>query len=168
MARFWRKYHRWISVIITIPFLLTLCTGILLLFRGQSTWISPKYPPASGELKVSFEEILTVAQSVPELQVKAWKDIGRVDIRPESGAIVVRAKNSNFEAAIDGATGKVLGVGERMSSLLVSLHEGTYFGLGNMGRFSIALPMALGVFFLVVSGLVIFFQPILIKRRKKS
>ncbi|WP_374074893.1 PepSY domain-containing protein [Bdellovibrio bacteriovorus] len=167
MARFWRKYHRWISVIITIPFLLTLCTGMLLLFRGQSTWISPKYPSASGELKISFDEILTAAQSVPELQVKTWKDVGRIDIRPESGAITVRAKNSNFEAAIDGATGKVLGVGERMSSLLVSLHEGTYFGLGNIGRFSITFPMTLGVLFLIISGVVIFFQPLLLKRRKK-
>ncbi|MNK99944.1 hypothetical protein D3C87_1203610 [compost metagenome] len=166
--KFWRKYHRWISIFITIPFFLTLTTGILLLFRSKINWISPKFPPPSGELRIGFDEILKAAQGVPELEVKTWKDVGRIDVRPDKGSITVRSKKTDFEASIDGSDGKVLGVGERNSNLLVRLHEGTYFELGDIGRYGITLPMALGVMFLIISGVVIFFQPVLLKRRLKK
>jgi uncharacterized iron-regulated membrane protein len=164
--KFWRKYHRWISIFITIPFFLTLVTGILLLFRGKLNWMSPQYPPASGELRIGLDEILKAAQSVPELEVKTWKDIGRIDIRPDKGSINIRSKKTEFEIAVDGADGKVLGVGVRNSGFIVDLHEGAY--LDDLGRYGITLPMALGVLFLIISGVVIFFQPVLQKRRLKK
>lgn len=163
--KFWRKYHRWISIFITIPFFLTLVTGVLLLFRGKMSWISPKHPPASGELRIGFDEILKAAQSVPELEVQTWKDVGRIDVRPDRGSITVRSKKSDFEAAIDGSDGRVLGVAVRNGGLITRLHEGTYLGLGDIGRYGITLPMALGVLFLTISGVVIFFQPVMLKRR---
>ena len=130
--------------------------------------MSPKYPPASGELHIGFDEILKAAQSVPELEVKTWKDVGRIDIRPDKGSISVRSKRTDYEIAVDGANGKVLGVGQRNAGFITELHEGTYLGLGDIGRYGITLPMALGVFFLIISGVVIFFQPVLQKRRLKK
>ncbi|WP_413568395.1 PepSY domain-containing protein [Bdellovibrio sp. HCB117] len=167
--KFWRKYHRWISIFITLPFLMTIVTGILLLFRGKIEWISPKMPaPVAKEITIPFSDILKAAQSVPELQVQTWNDVGRIDIRPASGAITVRSKHSDYEIGVDGSTGAVLGLAKRNSSLLVRIHESTYLGLGDIGRFGIALPMALGVLFLTVSGVVIFFQPALAKRSAKK
>lgn len=166
MSKFWRKYHRWISIFIAIPFLVTIITGILLLFRGQAEWISPKFPEGSGQLSIGLEQILKAAQSVPELKIETWKDVNRVTIRPDKGSIAVRSKNSDLEIQIDGGTGEVLGSGISRSSFLVSLHEGTILG-GNIGRFAIALPVAIGVLFLLVSGVVLFFQPQLMRRKRK-
>ncbi|XGC81476.1 PepSY domain-containing protein [Bdellovibrio bacteriovorus] len=165
--RFWRKYHKWISIFITIPFLITIVTGILLLFRGKNTFFSPKFPPATGELQIGLDEILKVAQSVPELKVQELTDIKRIDIRPASGSITIQGKAGDYEVAIDGANGNILGQGVRKTGLLVSLHEGTFWTSGEIGRYVIGLPMGLGVLFLLVSGVVIFAQP-WTKKRKLS
>lgn len=161
--KFWRKYHRWISIFITIPFLITIVTGTLLLFRGKSSWLSPKYPAASGELKISFDEILKVAQSVPELEVQSLADIKRIDIRPATGTIMLQ--KGDFEVAVDGSNGRILGTGVRKTGILVALHEGAFWAPGDLGRFIIGLPMALAVLFLLISGVVIFVQPYM-KRKK--
>ncbi|MCO5113836.1 MAG: PepSY domain-containing protein [Bdellovibrionaceae bacterium] len=56
-----------------------------------------------------------------------------------------------------------MGIGVVRSSLLISLHEGTFW-FGNWGRYIIALPMALSLLFLSISGIVLYFQPALFKR----
>lgn len=165
MSRFMRKWHRWISIIIALPFLITMVTGIVLATRGFNSWVQPEYPTGQVGLQISFEQILAAAQSVPEAQIKTWKDVSQIDIRPGNGRIRLRAKNTQVEMQIDGVNGQVLGTGIRRSSLLVSLHEGAYFG--PVVRYGIFLPSAVGVLFLLISGVYIFIQPFLIKRKKK-
>lgn len=166
MSKFWRKYHRLISIVIAIPFLITITTGILLLFRGQVAWISPQFPEGSGELNISFDQILEAARTVPDLKVASWKDVSRITVRPDKGSITLRSKNSDLEIQIDGGSGDVIGEGVSRTPFIQSLHEGTIYG-GNIGRFSVALPVALGVLLLLISGVVLFFQPYLIKRKRK-
>jgi Uncharacterized iron-regulated membrane protein len=167
MNRFMRKWHRWVSIIITIPFLITLVTGIVLATRGFNTWVQPQYEAidAAG-LNVSFEQILAAARSVPEAEIKEWKDVSQIDIRPGPGNIRLRAKKTQWEIQISGVTGEVTGKGIRRASFLVSLHEGAYFG--PVVRYGIFFPSALGVFFLLVSGVVIFVQPFILKRKAQA
>lgn len=162
MVKFMRKWHRWISIIILLPFVITLITGILLLFRGNANWISPKFPETSGELQISFDEILRTTQAVSAMEVTSWKDVNRIQVAPAKGSIVVRS-NNNYQIQIDGQSGIVVGEGPLRTPLFVSLHEGTFWA-GKAGRFIIALPMALSVLFLAFSGIVLFFQPLLFKR----
>ncbi|MFM6927390.1 MAG: PepSY domain-containing protein [Bdellovibrio sp.] len=158
MTRAFRKWHRWVSVIIALPFLITIVTGIILATRGFNSWVQPEYPPIkTAGLSVSFEQILAAAQSIPEAQIRTWKDVSQIDIRPDKGNIRVRARATQWEIQIDGSTGEVTGKGIRRSSFLVSLHEGAYFG--PFVRYGIFLPAALGVFFLLISGVYIFAQP---------
>lgn len=157
LAKFWRKWHKWVSIIVLIPFMITIITGVALLFRGNINWLSPQFPETSGSLQVSFEQILKASQSVPEMQINSWADVNRIQINPEKGSIVVRGKN-NYQIQIDGGSGEVNGAGPLRTPLFVSLHEGTFW-TGKSGRFIIGLPMALAVLFLSVSGLVLFFQP---------
>lgn len=164
MLKLLRKWHRWVSIIIAIPFLITLVTGILLASRGFNTWVQPQYPGIQSGLKISFDDILKAAQTVPEAQITSWKDVSQIDIRPNSGNIRVRAKNL-WEIQIDGGNGNVVGSNIRRVSWLVSLHEGAEFG--PWVRYGIFFPSAIAVFFLLVSGVALFFQPLLTHRKTK-
>ena len=167
MNRFMRQCHRWVSIIITIPFLITLVTGIILATRGFNTWVQPQYDPQTAAgLHISFEQILAAARSVPEADIQEWKDVSQIDIRPGPGNIRLRAKKTQWEIQIRGVTGEVTGKGIRRASFLVSLHEGAYFG--PIVRYGIFLPSAVGVLFLLVSGVIIFVQPFIVKRKAKA
>ncbi len=165
MFRSFRKWHRWISIIIALPFVITLTTGIILATRGFNSWVQPEYEPTKSSLNISFEQILEAAKSVPDAKIDSWKDVSQIDIRPSTGNIRLRAKNTQWEIQISGSTGAVTGTGIRRASFLTSLHEGAYFG--PVVRYGIFLPSALGVFFLLISGIVIFVQPYLNKRKQK-
>lgn len=130
--------------------------------RGFNTWVQPNYPPLKSELKITFEQILETAKSIPEAKISTWKDVSQIDIRPDTGNIRVRSKNL-WEIQIDGATGAINNSGIRRVSWLTGLHEGAQFG--PWVRYGIFLPSSIAVFFLLLSGVAIFFQP-LIHRRK--
>jgi hypothetical protein len=110
----------------------------------------------NSSLKITFDEVLAAAKSVPEAQISDWKDVSQIDIRPGTGNIRVRSKNL-IEIQIDGATGKIMGAKPRRVSMLVSLHEGAEFG--PWIRYGIFFPSAICVFFLLISGVAVFFQP---------
>lgn len=162
MLRLLRKWHRWVSIVIAIPFLITVVTGILLASRGFNPWVQSSYPPVASSLKISFDEILAAAKTVPEAQISDWKDVSQIDIRPSTGNIRVRSKNM-IEIQIEGGTGKVTGSSIRRVSWLVSLHEGAEFG--PWIRYGIFFPSALCVFFLLLSGVAVFFQPLIARRK---
>lgn len=141
---------------IAVPFTVTLVTGIVLATRGFNTWVQPDHPALRSDLRISFARILEVAQSVSEAKIQTWKDVSQIDVRPATGNIRVRARHTLWEIQIDGATGTVVSKGLRRFSWLVALHEGAYFG--PVVRYGIFLPAALGVLFLLFSGLVLGFQ----------
>lgn len=160
-----RKWHRWISILITFPFLVTLVTGVVLATRGFNSWVQPTHPPLQSALSISFPQVLEAARSVPEAGIRTWADVSQIDIRPGAGNIRVRSKATQWEVQVDGATGKVTGHGVRRFSWLVAMHEGAYFG--PLVRYGIFFPSALGVCFLLVSGVILYLQPF-IKRREKG
>ncbi len=165
MLRLLRKCHRWVSILIALPFLVTVVTGILLASRGFNTWVQPSYPPMASSLKINFDDILASAMTVPEAGISSWKDVSQIDIRPSTGNIRVRSKNL-MEVQIDGGTGKVVGSSIRRVSWLVSLHEGAEFG--PWVRYGIFFPSAISVFFLLISGVAIFFQPMVVRRKTQK
>lgn len=167
MTRVLRKWHRWISLIIALPFVITLLTGIILATRGFNSWVQPSYAPLTDRgVAISFEKILEAARSVPEARIQEWKDISQIDIRPEKANIRVRAKNTLWEIQINGITGEVTGKGERRFSLLIALHEGAYFG--DLVRYGIFFPSSLGVLFLLLSGIYIALQTYMNKHKSKQ
>lgn len=154
MNRFWRKWHRVISLFIAAPFALTLITGLIMTTRGFNSWVQTGYEGPKVELKISFEKILEACQSVPEAEIKTWKDLSQIDIRPSSGLIRARSAKNIWEVQINGETGEVIGAAPRRLGLLTALHEGAYFG--SWVRYGIFVPAFLGVLFLLVSGLFIY------------
>ena len=58
-AKWNRKLHRWGAVIIALPLIIVVASGLLLQFKKQSDWIQPPTRTGSpGELTVGFDRIL--------------------------------------------------------------------------------------------------------------
>ncbi len=150
MQIFFRKWHRRISILIAIPFVLTLVTGILMSTRGFNSWVQPKYPEFKANLVLGFEDILRISKSVKEAQIDSYADISQIEVRPAQGNIRVRSKRNQWEIQINGETGVITSSAPRRLSLLTSLHEGAFFG--DLVRYFVFLPSAIGVLWLWFSG----------------
>jgi hypothetical protein len=85
--------------------------------------------------------------------------------RMDKGVIKVRAKSS-WEIQLDSQTGDILQVAYRRSDFIESLHDGTFFQ--KSANLWLMLPSALGLFTLLVTGLVLFFQPYIKKYKKRT
>lgn len=151
MIRFLRNWHRWISIIVALPFSIIVVTGLIMTTRGFNTWVQPDYPEFNAALKLDFDDILKIVQKVPEANILTWKDVSQIDVRPSAGNIRVRSKTLNWEVQINGETGLITSSAPRRQSLLVSIHEGAYFG--PLVRYGVFLPSSIGVFFLLLSGI---------------
>ena len=158
-----RKIHRWGSIIALIPVGVILVAGIFLQLKKQLDWVQPPTVKGSGkELAIEFDEVLSIAKTVPEAAVLSWADIDRLDVRPGKGMLKVRAKN-RWEIQIDTNSGKILQVAFRRSDLIESLHDGSFFFDG--AKLWIFLPSALFLLLLWLTGLYLFLLPVKVKWR---
>ncbi len=160
-----RVLHYWTSSIVALSLSIVLVSGMLLLLKKDVEWIQPS--TVRGEqtgISLTFEEVLAIAQSVPEAGIESWSDIDRVDARPNKGMLKVRAEN-RWEIQIDGNGGAILQVAYRRSDLIESIHDGSFFG--EPVKLWLFLPIALLVSGLLVTGMIMFFLPYLVKARKK-
>jgi uncharacterized iron-regulated membrane protein len=164
-----RKLHRWGSLIILLPFLIVILSGIFLLLKKEVGWIQP--PTQKGESKIptiTFDQMLNVARTVPEAEVSAWSDIDRIDLRPEQGSIKIFCKN-RWEIQIDSHTAELLQVAYRRSDLIETIHDGSFFH--DNVKLYVFLPSAVIVLGLWVTGIYLFYLPYkarLARRRKAS
>ena len=160
-----RKLHHWGSIMIALPVVIVLGTGVLLLLKKEFDWIQP--PTVKGEKKginIDFDRILAVVRAVPEAEIESWADVDRLDVRPGKGMLKVRSENS-WEIQIDANTGAVLQVAYRRSDLIESIHDGSFFG--THAKLWVYLPSALVLIGLWITGMILFFYPYLVKSRNR-
>ena len=163
---FFRKAHRWGAVVVAVPLLLVVTTGVLLQLRKEIAWVQPPTKKGKGKQPtVSMDAVLAAAKSVPEAGVSSWADIDRVDVRPKDGIVKVQCK-SRWEVQVDFQTGEVLQAAERRHEFLVSLHEGSWFAEG--ARLYVFLPVAVVLLGMWTTGLYLFVLPLWVKWRGKS
>lgn len=162
-----RKVHYWGSIIITIPLLIVIASGILLLLKKDAAWIQPPTTKGISDAvpQLSFQQLVNSAGSIKEAQIYSWDDIKRIDIQPGKGMAKVMSVN-NYEVQVDTKTGKVLQVAYRRSDLIESLHDGTYFH--DSVKYLVSLPTGIILFILLISGVVLFMQPYLVKAKRKK
>lgn len=160
--RVWsRKCHRWGAILIALPFLLVIVTGIMLQLKKEWSWVQP--PTARGQGKVpaiSLDAMLQAARSRPEAGVQTWDDIERMDVQPGRGVVKVQS-HSRWEVQIDLKTGEVLRVAYRRSDLIESLHDGSWFH--DSAKLWVFLPVAGVVLLLWVTGVYLFFLPLRVR-----
>ena len=163
---FSRKAHRVGAIVIAVPLLLVVVTGILLQLRKEIAWVQPPTQKGKGKVPtISMDAILSAARSVPEAGVNGWGDIDRVDVRPKDGIVKVQCK-STWEVQVDFQTGEVLQAAVRRHGLFVALHEGSWFA--ESARLYVFLPVAVLLLGLWASGLYLWVLPWSVKWRKRN
>jgi len=164
-SRLNRIVHRWGSILVALPALCVLLTGVVLQLKKQSSWIQPGTQRGIERApRLSFPEVLEIAKSAPQAEIRSWDDIDRLDVRPDKGMLKVRARN-RWEVQVDTATGEILQVAFRRSDLIESLHDGSFFSNGV--KLGIFLPTAVVLVVLWGTGVYLFFLPKLARRKKR-
>lgn len=164
--RGFRKTHRWGAILIALPFLIVLITGIILQVKKEVAWVQP--PSANGIStipQISFQDILDVVKTVPGAEINGWEQIDRLDVRPDKGIVKVRA-NNRWEIQLDTSTAEVLHVAYRRSDIIEAIHDGSWFH--DKAKLWIFLPSALVVLVLWVTGIYLFFLPKIQKRKNRK
>ncbi len=160
-----RSLHLWLSLVIFIPVIIVIGSGLLLQVKKELDWIQPptqKAPNAYPTL--SFERILQSASTVAEANIVTWGDIDRLDVRPNKGIIKVRGKN-HWEIQLDAQSGDVLQVAYRRTDTIEAIHDGSWFFEG--AKLWLFLPAAILLFVLWITGLVMLFTTLKSKYRKR-
>lgn len=161
-----RKIHRWGSIIIAVPFLVVLVTGLFLQVKKEFQWVQPPTMVGSStELALSFDEILSITSTINEADINNWDDVERLDVRPDKGIVKVIGLN-NWEVQIDTKTGSVLNVAFRRSDIIEKLHDGSWFH--EIAKLWLFLPSAIIVTILWITGIYLFFVPYLQKRKNRK
>ena len=161
-----RKIHRWGAIIIALPFLIVLITGLFLQVKKEFAWIQP--PTAEGvskDLEITFDEILAISATIDKAGITKWSEVDRLDVRPDKGMVKVRGVN-NWEIQIDTKTGEVLQVEFRRSGIIEALHDGSWFH--DSAKLWIFLPSGIIVTVLWLTGIYMFFVPYLQKRKNRK
>jgi len=152
-----RKVHKWGSIIIALPVLLVIVTGILLLIRKEFAYLQPETQRGSAKIPtIAFEQIIKQVSTVEQAQISSWQDIDRLDVRPSKGVIKVRA-NNQWEIQLDSKTAEILQVAYRRSDFIESLHDGTFFQ--DNANLWLMLPSGIVLLILSITGLFLFFYP---------
>ncbi|WP_085300179.1 PepSY domain-containing protein [Cognaticolwellia mytili] len=153
-----RSTHKWASIVIALPFLIILISGILLLLKKDVEYIQPA--SAKGSVKnqpsISFEQVLIIAKSVPKANIDSWRAIDRLDVRPGKGIIKIRAK-SEWEIQIDATTGEILKTAYRRSDFIEQLHDFTYWQ--DSANLWFTLPLSIVLLLISITGIILFFLP---------
>jgi len=160
-----RKVHSWGSIIVSLPLLLVVGTGIILLLKKDISWVQP--PTKKGQdtvPSISFDQLFRSVSSVSEAHVATWKDIKRIDIQPSKGLAKVTAVN-NYEIQLDMKTSEILQVAYRRSDIIEALHDGTFFH--DNVKYLISVPTGIVLFVLLITGVILFFQPYYVKYKRQ-
>lgn len=165
LNRWSRKLHRWGAILIAVPLLLVIATGILLQVKKEVTWVQPPtLKGTAGSVTVDWNDILAATKSVPESQVTSWSDIDRLDVRPERSLIKVQCRN-RWEVQLDWNTGQVLHSAYRRSDWIEMLHDGSFFG--DISKYYVFLPSGLILLGLWLTGAYLWYLPFHVRGKKK-
>lgn len=161
-----RKVHYWLSIVVALPILLVVISGLLLQVKKDFSWIQPHENKGSGgEPNVTFEQVLEICAAIPQIQVKSWDDIQRVELRPGKNLLKVTT-TTDWEVQIDPADGRVMQTAIRRSDLIESLHDGSWFG--SIVKRGIFLPAGIILAVLWATGIYLFLLPQLRRKRPRS
>lgn len=161
-----RKLHRWGAILIALPLLVIIGSGLFLQLKKDVAWVQPPTMRGQGPpLTLTFDEILAIAAADPRLDVKDWSDVDRLDVRPGRGVVKVRGMNS-WEVQIDTATGAVLSSTYRRSDMIEQIHDGSFFH--DRAKLWLFLPTGIILLLLWFTGVYLWALPIVMRRKGKA
>jgi hypothetical protein len=162
-----RKIHYWATVVVALPVIVIIGSGVLLQMKKHWTWVQPAEQRGTGTAPaIGLDGILRAVQSVPNHGVAGWEDVNRVDVRPSRGLAKVWL-DSGWEVQVDLGTGRVLQTAYRRSDLIESIHDGSFFA-GEWTKLGVVLPTGILMLVMWVTGIWMFVAPIVMRRRRAA
>ena len=160
-----RQVHYWIGFAAALPLLVMIGSGLLLQAKKQWAWVQPAERRGTGTVPaLDLEGILASLRTVPDMQVRDWDDVNRLDVRPGRGVVKAWLMNG-YEVQVDLGTGRVLQTAYRRSDVIETIHDGSYFG-GDWTKLGLFLPAGVTMLVLWLSGLWMWWVPFIAKRRR--
>ena len=165
LRRLSRSLHLWLSLVIFIPVVIVIGSGLLLQVKKEFDWIQPPTQKLqSAAPSISFDDVLSAVQKVPQANIQTWGDIDRLDVRPSKGIIKVRGRN-HWEVQLSASTAEVLQVAYRRTDTIEAIHDGSWFFEG--AKLWLFLPVAIVLFILWLTGLVMLYTTLKSKYKKR-
>lgn len=167
--RNYRKYHRWIGVVLAFFLLISALTGILLAWKKDVSVIQPPTQKGAAQTLAawkSLEELEQIAlnafeEANPDLRVK----VDRMDVRPSKGIVKVLLDHGWWEVQVDGSTGAVLSVARRHSDWIEAIHDGSI--VGDFFKLISMNTLGIGLVIMIFSGVWLWYGPRQIRWAKK-
>ena len=167
--KFFWDAHKWTGIIGALVFSMIAVTGFMLLLKKEYSWIQPPTQEgAEGEVAefLSPDDIFRSVFAANHADFQSMEDVNRVDFRPSKRVHKVQSVHNHTEVQVCAVTGEILSVDSRMSDLLETIHDGSFFADGIHEYF---MPLvAVALLFLVFSGLFLWLQPVLKRRKRKT
>lgn len=139
--RLFRKIHRQTAIILFLAFFIMASSGILLAWKKNSGGLllagteRGTSKNLDAWLPVDSLHHLAITYLRDSVSATLSPEIDRMDIRLDRGVVKITFSNHYKGLQIDGATGRLLKVEQRISDLLEHIHDGTIldrlFGTGN-------------------------------------
>lgn len=164
-----RNLHKWIGLISCLFLMLIAASGFLLSLKREVAWIQPPtMDAAEGEINeyITMDEAAQLAFEVGIPELQSYSDIERMDLRPKDRIVKIRSHEGYHEVQIDMLTGEALSVDIRRDQFFEDIHDLSIFS-SNVRKF--VLPVvALALFALGLTGAIMFFVPVVRRRRYKK
>jgi hypothetical protein len=139
--------------------------GLMLQLKKNWTYVQPvEMRGTVGVPAVTFDQLLAIAQSVPEANVRTWEDIPRIEGRPQKGLIKLVSTN-NHEIQIDLGTGKLLAAAHRRSDIIEAIHDGSFFH--DRIKLFVFFPAAIVLLGLWMTGFYLFLLPFISRSKRR-
>lgn len=156
--RLFRKIHRQTAVFLFVAFFIMAGTGLLLGWKKNSGGIllAPTEKGTSSNMAewLPLDSLTNLAVTFLHDSVSASlsPEIDRIDVRPDKGIVKFTFTNHYKGLQVDGATGKILRVEQRVADLIEHMHDGTIldriFETGN-GIFKLIYSTVTGLALLI-------------------
>ncbi len=157
-----RALHKWVGLVCSLFLLVISATGLGLALKSQFEWIRPP-TQAGGEIQ-GPEEIVGIGEVIANVaaqagsKMKSLDDVRRLEYHAGDNVFKLISKEGYVEVQVDGATGRVLSVGQRNDQFFEDIHDLSLFS--DFTADYVLPAVAVGLFCLSASGVYMFGVPI--------
>lgn len=146
-----RRLHAKVSVIIFVPLLIIVLTGVILQLRQQFNIIQPK----TSRLPLqAFDQVIAPGKILEKHNLKS-QEVSQFIFKPKHFIYLIRFKDG-MQWQVHPLTNEVIKKSKRYTGVLIELHQGSFFGRWYM--YFIALTSSLGLLFLMYTGMKIYLR----------
>lgn len=161
-----RKLHYWIAIISAVPMIIIGVTGILLMLKKDVAWVQPPTQKAAIPTDYrAWQPILDATAEAVATPNLTWKDVDRIDFRPQKGLYKVQLE-SNWEVQIAAENYQIMSVEFRRSGIIEAIHDGSFFT--DLIKYGVFLPTSVLVVALWITGSIMFTLMERAKARSRS